>query len=115
MTLNVEALSRLADLLEGKGYYEENPADLTDFSTSDWAVCAIGAACRDFWFRERGFRFSPDDLVPTYNGSRSWKAVYDFFSIEPAYAIEVFFCTNENGMAEKDPSKVASALRALIV
>jgi hypothetical protein len=100
-TMNIEALLRLADKLEGKGpYLQEGWVSEVEFSLDSWierspcgtASCAIGHALSDEWFNDRGFVWDMDVRLPYHEDTKTanWSAVSAFFGIPIKHATHLF-------------------------
>lgn len=102
--MNTEALIRLADKLDGVGPYADvGPVPPDKFEMTEWfrwsvlgpnidpngcgfAACAMGWACTDPWFQERGLRAHPMryKMLPFVNDDQGFDAASKLFSISPA-------------------------------
>ena len=137
--MNSEALIRLADLLEGKGPYEEQgpvPDDVFDMEIwgedyeklgtgeCGFAGCALGWATTDRWFKERGLLMPRlvDGTVgePQFMQDNGWtgygfRAAASFFRISFALARHLF---SPSGYADQfgapSPAAVAARIRFVV-
>lgn len=135
MTLSIRArtrLLRLADKLDGSGPYASvGPVPSEEFTMSTWgngcgtAGCAIGHACRDEWFTERGLYLNMTDgqAFPRYehtntSASKTMAQIAEFFDIPHAHASSLFGVRLQRhrwpNKWNHTPSEIAAAIRAYV-
>lgn len=95
--MNKERLLRIADKLVGAGpYVEVGPVPPEKFDMTQWcgkAACAVGHACVDPWFNERGLKLGDGPGIwpsPKYKGCSGFNATSRFFDISFEEATYLF-------------------------
>lgn len=117
--MNIEALNRLADKLDGTGLYAEDGPIVESFDIGIWSLdnkscgfvaCAIGHACADDWF----------DLkivngTPWYGGLAGWTGVVKYFSLSTTgQAIFLFDAPSYSSGYSTEAADVAKRIREFV-
>lgn len=119
MTIQLDRLSRMADMIERemlRGHYQ--------FDLGEWGcgttACAIGLAIATREFEAEGFKsYSPRCLVrgaeagylPIYEDYDGWDAIYNFFGIDYKTS-HYFFSSVDYHIGDKSGPQVASEVIA---
>ena len=112
--MNIEALNQLISVLESVHPYE---FDLTNWRCGSY-FCAIGHACQNQWFIDRGLSLSPE-ISPVFekpNGgkSRNWSAVEQFFELDRNQVVYLFDVGSYPEKSLAKPSDVIERIKKLI-
>lgn len=110
--VNREALNQMVRVLRA--------VDPDEFDLRFWkcgsVCCAIGSACEDPWFRERGLKLGGDEDIgycPVFGNKRSWAAVSEFFGLADGQA-EYLFSSRTYNQLHPEPEDVIRRIRGLL-